>query len=117
MLCILSVIPLIIVRVMEAPDYICGISVGMLLIIIAVGVNLLIRTGMIKGSYDTLLQEGEFTKEQKQLKKNSIEYFWLLFTGNVPRGVFCEQSSQKTREVRRDIMRMHDFCASRSALL
>ncbi len=69
MLCILSVILLIIVGVMEAPDYICGISVGMLLIIIAVGVNLLIRTGMIKGSYDTLLQEGEFTKEQKQLKK------------------------------------------------
>ena len=38
----------------------------------------------------------------------------LLFTGNVPRGVFCEQSSQKTRELRREIMRMHDFCASRS---
>ena len=29
---------------------------------------------------------------------------WLLFTGNVPRGVFCEQSSQKTRELRREIM-------------
>ena len=41
----------------------------------------------------------------------------LLFTGNVPRGVFCEQSSQKTRELRHEIMRMHDFCASRSALL
>ena len=45
--------------------------IGMLLIIIAVGVNLLIRTRMIKGSYDTLLQEGEFTKEQKQLKKKT----------------------------------------------
>ena len=39
--------------------------------------------------------------------------FTLLFIGNVPRGVFCEQSSQKTRELRREIMRMHDFCASR----
>ena len=29
---------------------------------------------------------------------------WLLFTGNVPRGVFCEQSSQKTRDLRREIM-------------
>ena len=45
--------------------------IGMLLIIIAVGVNLLIRTRMIKGSYDTLLQEGVFTKEQKQLKKKT----------------------------------------------
>ena len=47
----------------------------------------------------------------------NITLFSLLFTGNVPRGVFCEQSSQKTRELRREIMRMHDFCASRSALL
>jgi len=30
---------------------------------------------------------------------------------------FCEQGSQKTRELRREIMRMHDFCASRSVLL
>ena len=41
----------------------------------------------------------------------------LLVIGNVPRGVFCEQSSQKTRESQREIMRMHDFCASRSVLL
>ena len=41
----------------------------------------------------------------------------LLFTGSVPRGVFCEQSSQKAREPRREIMRKHDFCASRSVLL
>ena len=41
----------------------------------------------------------------------------LLFTGNVPRGVFCEQSSQKIWESQREIMRMHDFCASRSVLL
>ena len=41
----------------------------------------------------------------------------LLFTGNIPRGIFCEHSSQKTREFRREIMHLHDFCASRSALL
>ena len=67
----------------KTPDYICGISVGMLLIIIAVEVNLLIRTGMIKGSYDTLLQEGEFTKEQKQLKKKTDTFsgvYWCLTT-------------------------------------
>nr|WP_039123198.1 helix-turn-helix transcriptional regulator [Ligilactobacillus ruminis] len=82
-LCILSVIPLVIAGVMEAPDYICGISVGMLLIIIAVGVNLLIRTGMIKGSYDILLQEGEFSKEEKQLKKKTDTFsgvYWCLTT-------------------------------------
>ena len=34
----------------------------------------------------------------------SIENYSLLFAGKVPRGVLCEQSSQKTREVRREIM-------------
>ena len=34
----------------------------------------------------------------------NLIYVELLFTGNIPRGVFCEQSSQKTRELRREIM-------------
>ena len=49
----------------------------------------------------------------------------LLFTGNVPRGVFCEQSSQKTRELSLRSKRYFlclsqegsSFCASRSVLL
>ena len=48
-----------------------------------------------------------------------------LFTGNVPRGVFCEQSSQKTRELSLRSKRYFlclsqegsSFCASQSALL
>ena len=34
----------------------------------------------------------------------TFEDLELLSTGNIPRGVFCEQSSQKTRELRREIM-------------
>lgn len=64
-LCILSVIPTIMAGVMEADDSTSGISVGLLLIIVSIGVNILIRAGMIKSSYDTLLQEGEYTKEEK----------------------------------------------------
>ena len=30
----------------------------------------------------------------------------LLFTGNIPRGVFCEQRSQKTRDILREFMRL-----------
>ena len=29
----------------------------------------------------------------------------LLFTGNIPRGVFCERRSQKTRDISREFMR------------
>ena len=57
-LCILAVIPTIIAGAMETSDYCCGLSVGLLLFILAIGVNLLVRVGMVKSSYDTLLQEG-----------------------------------------------------------
>lgn len=80
-LCILSVIPTIMAGVMEVEDYMSGISVGLLLIIVSIGVNILIRAGMIKSSYDTLLQEGEYTKEEKHLKKKTDAFsgtYWCL---------------------------------------
>lgn len=80
-LCILSVIPTIMAGVMEMDDSICGLSVGLLLIIVSIGVNILIRAGMIKSSYDTLLQEGEYTKEEKHIKKKTDDFsgaYWCL---------------------------------------
>lgn len=80
-LCILSVIPTIIAGVMEVEDYMSGISVGLLLIIVSIGVNILIRAGMIKSSYDTLLQKGEYTIEEKHLKKKTDAFsgaYWCL---------------------------------------
>lgn len=80
-LCILSVIPTIMAGVMEVEDYMSGISVGLLLIIVSIGVNILIRADMIKSSYDTLLQEGEYTKEEKHLKKKTYSFsgvYWCL---------------------------------------
>ena len=77
-LCILAVIPTIIAEAMEASDYYCGLSVGLLLFILAIGVNLLIRVGMVKSSYDTLLQEGEYTKEEKLFKKKDGHVFWCI---------------------------------------
>lgn len=80
-LCILSVIPTIMAGVMEVEDYMSGISVGLLLIVVSIGVNILIRAGMIKSSYDTLLQEGEYTIEEKHLKKKTDDFsgaYWCL---------------------------------------
>ena len=80
-LCILSVIPTIMAGVMEEEDYMSGVSVGLLLIIVSIGVNILIRAGMIKSSYDTLLQEGEYTIKEKHLKKKTDAFsgaYWCL---------------------------------------
>ena len=83
MLCILAVIPTIIAGAMGTSDYCCGLSVGLLLFILAIGVNLLVRVGMVKSSYDTLLQEGEYTKEEKLFKKKTDTFsgvYWCLTT-------------------------------------
>ena len=66
---------------------------------------------------DAHLAESLFQTRSRLFQTGFRVFSRLLFTGNIPRGVFCEQSSQKTRELRREIMRMHDFCASRSVLL
>lgn len=67
-LCILSVVPIIIAGAADAPDYIAAICVAGLLVLIALGVNIIIRVSMIKSSYDALLQEGEFSKKEKKAK-------------------------------------------------
>ncbi|MGN0169517.1 MAG: helix-turn-helix domain-containing protein [Lachnospiraceae bacterium] len=82
-LCILAAVPLIIVGVMEAPDYVCGAFVGLLLLFIAIGVNIMIRVGIVKGSYDTLLQEGEYSKKEKRVKGKLDALsgvYWCLVT-------------------------------------
>ena len=82
-LCILSVIPLIIEGCMEASDYVCTLCLVALLILVSVGVNILVRVCTIKSSYDTLLQEGDFTKKEKLAKKKTETFtgaYWCLVT-------------------------------------
>ena len=64
-------------------------------------------------------------KAHHTMISHSRKEFELLFTDNIPRGVFCEQSSQKTRELSLRSKRYFlclsqegsSFCAWRSALL
>ncbi|MCC3353768.1 XRE family transcriptional regulator [Holdemanella biformis] len=82
-LCILSVIPLIIAGCMEASDYVCTLCLAVLLILVSIGVNILIRVSTIKSSYDTLLQEGDYTKKEKLVKKKTETFtgvYWCLVT-------------------------------------
>ena len=70
MLCILAVIPTIIAGSMEASDYYCGLSVGLLLFILAIGVNLLVRVGMVKSSYDTPVSYTHLDVYKRQVVKH-----------------------------------------------
>ncbi len=82
-LCILAALPLIIAGIMEASEFVCCALVVLMLGMIATGVNLMIRVGMVKSSFDTLLQEGEYTKEEKLAKKKMEPFagaYWCLAT-------------------------------------
>ena len=54
--------------------------VGVLLGIVAIAVNLFIRVGMIKESYDRLLQEEDYTVDKKRTKpvhSRIAQIYWL----------------------------------------
>lgn len=67
MLCILSVVPLFLAAgFAEENDFIFGSAISLLLIIVSVGVNLIVRTSIISGSFQKLLQESDYSVEVKK---------------------------------------------------
>lgn len=82
-LCIVAAIPLLVAACMDAPDAVCTSFVSLLLILVACGVYMIIRVGIIKGSYDILLQEGDYTISEKKLKKKLDAFsgaYWCIAT-------------------------------------
>lgn len=68
-LCILSVIPLTSLSIIfDDKDYIITASVSLLLLIVAVGVNLIVRTCIIEGGFQKLLQENDYSAKEKKEK-------------------------------------------------
>ena len=64
-LCILSVLPLFIGVAVGGYDLLIVAMVDLLLLIAGAGVYLLIRSGVIWAGYNKLLEEGEYTREEK----------------------------------------------------
>lgn len=65
-LCILSVLPLILSGFLTDKEHIITSMVGVLLVIIAIAVNFFVRAGILHGSYEKLLQEGDYTISKKK---------------------------------------------------
>lgn len=91
LLCIFSVIPLIVSTVFHATDNVMVGMLGLLLAICAAGVSLIVRACFINGSFQRLLQTGEFASRHKlshhREGKNEAVYeaisgaYWCLITG------------------------------------
>ncbi|MDD3363329.1 MAG: helix-turn-helix transcriptional regulator [Hespellia sp.] len=68
-LCILSVLPLFVTMIINPIDIYYVISIDALLVFVGIGVFLMVSCEMVKGSFDQLLQEGDYTRENKRVEK------------------------------------------------
>lgn len=80
-LCVLAVIPIFGVLVISNKDIVAVLGVALLLILIASGVFLIIKTSTIWNGYLKLLEEGDYTREKKAdaRKLGSVMgIYWML---------------------------------------
>ena len=81
-LCVVSVIPLLAATINDSEWLILAMA-GVLLLLVACGVYRFVKFGVIKESYDKLLEQGEYTKQNKiNNKKNDVfsGAYWLIIT-------------------------------------
>ena len=84
-LCILSAIPVLLGTLaadsVAAPERIMLPCVSLLLAMVAVAVYLFVRVGMVQGSFQRLLEEGDYTREGKRAARSPIvPIYWCLVT-------------------------------------
>lgn len=78
-MCILSSVPLLISVGITEKIYIINTMVAILLLIVAIAVNMMVRVGIVNESYEKLLQEGDYTVENKKifpLTSNISSIYW-----------------------------------------
>ena len=76
-LCVCSVIPLFISMILyqgnetdtRSLELACSLSVGVLLVIVAIGVRLIVSASIIWGGFQMILEEGDYTREKKALNR------------------------------------------------
>ena len=69
-LCIVSAIPVLVVGIKDNPDpFNLFSAVALLLFIVSIGVNLIVRSSIIKETYEQLQQTGDYTVESKSRNK------------------------------------------------
>ena len=64
-ICILSIVPLFICICFNAPDFAYILCVCFILLAVSVATYGYVRVGTVMGSYDKLLEEGDFTRSEK----------------------------------------------------
>ena len=72
-ICILSVVPLMIAAAFQMPDIVFVYCIAILLFMVACAVFLFVWSGMIWGSYQKLLEEGDYSREKKMRSRKNTD--------------------------------------------
>lgn len=81
--CILSVIPLIVLSCLYDDSLIIVSAVCVLLLLVSFAVHGFVYTGTINGSFDQLLEEGDYTRERKEGFEGRSKFssiYWMVIT-------------------------------------
>ena len=86
-LCVLSAVPIFIAMLLpgaeKTADFRYALAVAALLCLVACGVWLIVRASVLRGGYDVLLEEGDYSREQKRNLNRSRTLsacYWGLIT-------------------------------------
>ena len=82
-LCVLAVLPLFGVELFSTNGFVEIIALGILFFMVAVGVVFLIKAGIPWASMNKLLQEGDYSVEEKAMRKKIgpiAGVYWLIAT-------------------------------------
>lgn len=82
-LCILSAVPIMVLAVSGENGMLVILGVDLCLILVAIGVFLLVSTGIIYGGFQKLLEEGDYTRRKKlENKRNNVidKIYWCSVT-------------------------------------
>jgi len=77
-LTIIGVIPIFLAAARHVEEIVYVYCIAALLGIVAISVYLFVKSGMIQGSFEKLLQEGDYTIEKKEMKKK-IAFFCTAY--------------------------------------
>ena len=80
-LCVISAIPLFVTMIMvgEQEEFAYVMVIGMLLILVAIGVFMIVRSSIVWGGFQMLLQEGDYTvarKEENRRNEHLDAIYW-----------------------------------------
>ena len=98
-LCVLSCVPLVVTACTGATETILCAMTGVLLVMVAIGVNRIVRSSIIWASFDKLLQENEYTKREKQKSRNLdavSSVYWCAVTAGYLAWSFITSAWDKT---------------------